>query len=90
MTGYNPDAPVSSRCVRISLLTKGQGAVRQGKCHKAHLIKNVGKTMSTQQNHPENHKKNSHKEKETRKKEQNNWDKEVEETFPASDPVAKY
>ena len=46
--------------------------------------------MSTQQNHPENHKKNSHKEKETRKKEQNNWDKEVEETFPASDPVAKY
>ncbi len=28
--------------------------------------------------------------KKVRKKEQENWDKELKDTFPASDPVAKY
>lgn len=50
-----------------------------------------GSEMSDDESHNQQIDKNIiRKEKQIRKEEQKNWDDEVDDTFPASDPIAKY
>ncbi|MCD6034826.1 MAG: hypothetical protein K0R63_567 [Rickettsiales bacterium] len=64
------------------------------------IYKNVVRfTTGTQGNRPKKGQKPKagkpiqaviHEDKKIREEEQKHWDEEVEETFPASDPIAKY